>query len=111
MLWKYRLAPSTENKVKYETNAKRLRAINRKTYIPQNNYINSLLNKCKATWKLIINCKLVHPKKKFLLIKDKGKSVTTPQIIAECFDIYFMGKIKSSVEDIQSFKNTFVIIH
>lgn len=92
LLWQKRLKPTDENKIKFETYARRFKNIIKLTQKAQNNYmIKNSKNKSKTSWQIINNKKSQNePISKIL---KNGKLIYDPKEIAESFNNFFIDQI------------------
>lgn len=95
LLWKFRLKPTKENKLKYVDYCKLFKKIISLTKRAQNNYkIKNASNKCKTAWRIINQTRLNLPKDSIDSIKvDDKKTINNPTEIANAFNKYFVDKV------------------
>lgn len=90
LLWKYRLDRTKYNKTIFKVYKNRLNKIIKLTQKCQNNhFINTAVNKSKASWKIINKSKLNFPKETISQIKHENKIIRDPTEIAKAFNNYF----------------------
>lgn len=96
LLWKFRLEPTRDNKLKFIRYSKLFKSIIRQTKRAQNNHaIQTSNNKSKTTWQMINDNNRVNlPKEPISKIKLNTIDISNPTQIADSFNNYFIDKIK-----------------
>ena len=95
LLWEHRLNPSHESKYKFKNYSQRFKKIVKLTQKAQNNFfINTSLNKSKASWQVINN--KICTKEPISQIKINNTIISNPKDIADAFNNYFINLVKNS---------------
>lgn len=106
MLWQYRRAPTSNNKLLLKQYTARLKKIITLTQKSQNDFhINSAKNKSKATWSIINKNKINYPRNnipEYITINDN--KIHETGLIAQAFNDYFIDEIQPN-NSIPSYTN------
>lgn len=97
LLWKYRKNSNSDNKMKFKAYAKKYKTIISLTKMSQNNYfINTAVNKSKATWKVINDAKYNYPNEGIEKLIINDEVLTDPKTMANAFNDYFADIVKNT---------------
>lgn len=95
LLWRYRLSPTSANKLILKNYSKLYKKIIKLTKLSQNNYkMKTARNKNKTAWQMINGSKMMYHRDSILKIRrDQNHFATDPLEIANLFNDYFIDQV------------------